>query len=719
MNEIKYMFKSKIIIILILITCIILAIGVNSLNMTNDFKLFYLKRTSSTISFNSAKFGAEICSMLFALFTVLILDKDKRNKSKSIIESNLNYLSIVKIRIISIVFYAVLTTIMGMAMVMIVQKVKYGIPIDIYYYLFSYGLIFFLTILFSVLIISGLYLLTESLDMSIITFGLLFIKSLTSNNYLLNWIGTNMDVVSDFTGIGPVSKTIIYNRLLWFFISMSVFFIGLLFRRRYENKIWKSFLINIKNKGLLVLTIFSLLGSSFAYAKEPYTSEPANNIEVHSDENIYLKGIYPEVDFNTKGGEMNAHVLYDLINKGSETIKFYINEGLKINSLRVNGEKTEYKKVKNENIIEIPIPSEEKIKIEFFYEGKVKCDRDGVGRAMPGYISKDSIYLLEVSNWIFRPIVQKGDLIDISGYLSASKDLTVITPGKLVSVESKGDKNKWIFEYSSHTADIGAFAGKYKKTEINVENMTVEFYYAPKHEEYVKNMKIEEHIKNMMKYYIENIGEYYSKKYPLKIAEVSIYKRGGHSSENVITFSENSVNREESMYSVENEKEQINDFGRVSVYADDIQLIAHEMAHQWWGTGVNIIENSPWSSEGLANYSSYKYIQKEFGDMISSNVFLSPWKNRVAELKNYYYIKNKDMRDKLNPKFIKSLEMENKQTELYYLMPLELLKGEEIQGEKVFSEGIKRVYKKYLLKNLTYNEFLKEMNLTKEAIEVE
>ena len=136
MNEIKYMFKSKIIIILILITCIILAIGVNSLNMTNDFKLFYLKRTSSTISFNSAKFGAEICSMLFALFTALTLDKDKRNKSKSIIESNLNYLSIVKIRIISIVFYAVLTTIMGMAMVMIVQKVKYGIPIDIYYYLF-------------------------------------------------------------------------------------------------------------------------------------------------------------------------------------------------------------------------------------------------------------------------------------------------------------------------------------------------------------------------------------------------------------------------------------------------------------------------------------------------------------------------------------------------------------------------------------------------------
>ena len=49
----------------------------------------------------------------------------------------------------------------------------------------------------------------------------------------------------------------------------------------------------------------------------------------------------------------------------------------------------------------------EKINIEIIYGGKVKCDKNGVGVGMPGYISKNSIYLLEVSNWIFRPLGSK------------------------------------------------------------------------------------------------------------------------------------------------------------------------------------------------------------------------------------------------------------------------------------------------------------------------
>ena len=716
-NEVKYMFKEKAIILLILAACIILSIGINSLNMTNDFNLFYIRRTSSTVSFNSAKFGATICSLLFALFTVINLDKDKRKRSKAIIESNLDYLNIIKVRITSIIFYAILTTIVGMIVVMAIQKLIYGISIDAFYYLFSYFVIFFPTLLFSILIISGLYLLTESLDMSVITFIMLFIKSLKSNNYLLAWVQTNLDIVSDFAGIGPVENTIIYNRLLWLLISLSIFFIGLLFRRRYESGIGSSFFINIKSKGLLALTILVLLGSGFTYAKEPYTMELMSDLDMPIDEKIQLEGIYPEVEFDSENGKMNAHILYSFINNGSNTVKFNINEGLKINSLKVNGEEISYKKIKN--IVEVPIPNAEKVNIEFSYGGEVKYDKNGVGSGMPGYISKDSIYLLEASNWIFRPLVVEGDIIDISGYYMAPDYLTMVVPGKLVEVETIDGNKKWIFEYKSHTADIGAFAAKYKKVQIDVLNMAVEFYYTPKHEEYVDNMQIVEHIKDMMEYYTQNIGKYYSKEYPLKIAEVSIYKRGGHSSENVITFSENTINRDNDMYSVLGKNNGIEDFRKVDVYANDLNLIAHEMAHQWWGTGVNVIEDIPWSSEGLANYFSYKYTQKEFGDMISSGAFLQPWEYRVNELRNYYYIKNDDMKEKLNEKFIRSLEMEKRKAELYYLMPLKLLKGEEIQGEKAFLEGMQKIYKGHLLKDLTYDEFLKEMNLDEEALEID
>lgn len=469
----------------------------------------------------------------------------------------------------------------------------------------------------------------------------------------------------------------------------------------------------MKSKGLVVLTILVILGSGFTYAKEPYTMELMDDLDISIDENIYLDGIYPEIKFDTENGVMDAHISYDFVNNGSNKINFNTNDGLKIKSLKVNGKDLAYQKNKNKSVIEVSIPDVEKINIEIIYSGKVKCDKDGVGGSMPGYISRESIYLLEVSNWIFRPLVAEADMIDICGHYIAPDYLTMVVPGKLVDVETIDGNKKWIFEYSSHTVDIGAFAARYEKTQIEVNNMTIEFYYTPKHKEYVDNMKIAEHIKGIMEYYVQNIGEYYSNEYPLKIAEVSIYRRGGHSSENVITFSENTINRDISMYSILNKNGDIEDLWKVDIYADDLNLIAHEMAHQWWGTGVNVIKDTPWSSEGLANYFSYKYIQKEFGDMVSSNVFLGAWKRRVDELKNYYYIKNDDMKEKLNEKFIKSLEMEKRKAELYYLMPLKFVKGEEIQGEKVFLEGIQGVYRRHLLKDLTYDDFLQEMNLTK------
>ncbi|WIV11934.1 M1 family aminopeptidase [Proteiniborus sp. MB09-C3] len=717
-NEIKFMLKSKGMILLIIVACIIMTIGINSLNMSNDFDLFYIKRSSSTISFGSAKFGASICSLLFGLFTVLTLDKDKRKRSKAIIESNQSYYKLMVIRILSIVFYELLVTLLGMIVVMAMQKFTYGIPINISYYLFNYFVVFFPSLLFSTLIISGLYLLTDSLDISFITLGVFFAKSLTSNNYLFTWVQTNIDIISDFAGIQPVGNTILYNRILWFFACISIFCIGLLFKRRYELNIGNSFLVNIKNRGLVLLVIAAILGSGFTYIKEPYTMELVGNFDTVIDEKVCLTGLIPKIVFNNEKGEMNGEVIYNFINKGSDLIKFNTNEGLKIDSIKANGKEMEYTADKYENIIEIPIPNTEKVEISISYGGKIKSDKNGVGRGMPGYISKDSIYLLENSNWIFRPLVKDGDSIRISGYYSAPDYLTMVVPGILTDVETIDGMKKWMFEYESHTSDIGAFAGKYKKSQIAFENMNVEFYYSPRHEEYVENMKIEEHIKDIMKYYTENIGQYYSDIYPLKIAEVALYKRGGHSSENVITISENMLNRDKSMYSLI-ESENIQYMGlSMDVLMTDISIIAHEMAHQWWGTGVDVVEDSPWSCEGLAQYSSYKYIQSKFGDM-ESKVFLSRWESRVRELKNYYYINNSEMLDKVNEKYRRSLEMEKLQSELYYLMPIKLLRAEEALGEEEFLKGLGKVYNSYLLRNLTFDEFLKEMNISEEAMEIE
>jgi len=716
-NEIKFMLKSKWTILIIIVACIAMAIGINSLNMSNDFDLFYIGRSSSTISFGSAKFGASICTLLFGLFTVMTLDKDKRKRSKAIIESNQNYYKLMLIRILSIVFCELLVTLLGMVVVMIIQMFFFGISIDISYYLFNYFVLFFPSLLISTLLISGLYLLTDSLDISFITLGVIFVKSLTSNNYLFTWVQSNIDIISDFASFQPVGNTILYNRLLWLLISISMLCLGLLFKRRYEFNLIGSFSINIKNKGLILILVITLLGTGFTYLKEPYTMELSRISDSAIDDEIFLTSLSPRIIFNSEKGELNGEVTYGFINKGAAHIKFNINEGLKVKSISVNGDEIEYTAAKNENIIEIPIPNEERVEVTISYGGKVKTDKNSVGRGMPGYISKDSIYLLENSNWIFRPLVKNGDSIKISGCYIAPEYLTMVVPGVLTGTETKDKMKKWMFEYESHTADIGAFAGKYNKAQIAFGNMEVEFYYSPKHEEYVKTMKIEDYIKDIVKYYTENIGEYYSEIYPLKIAEVALYKRGGHSSENVITISENMLNRDKSMYSIIDD-DSSTQYIKKDAFVQDISVIAHEIAHQWWGTGVDVIESSPWSSEGLANYTSYKYIQHKFGD-IESQLFLSRWESRVRELKNYYYINNTEMLDKVNEKYRESLEVEKLQSELYYLMPIKLIKGEEAIGEEEFLKRLSNVYRNYLLKDLTYDEFLREMNLSKEVLEID
>ncbi len=717
-TEIKLMLKSKSVILLMIVSFAIMWIGINSLNMSNDFDLFYIRRSSSTIAFGSAKFAASICSLLFALYTVLTLDKDKRKRSKAIIESNQNYYKLMVIRILSITFIELLITLLGMTVVMAIQKFLYSIPIDISYYLFNYFIIFFPSLLFSSFIISGLYLLTDSLDISFITFGVLFALSFFSNHYLFKWVQTNIDIFSDFAGIEPVGNTILYNRLLWFFICASIFCIGFLFKRRYEFDIWNSFFVNVKSKSLLVFLLLALLGSGFTYLREPFTMELKRNYVTIIDENVYLTSLSPKITFHNKKREMEGEVTYNFTNKGSGLIKFCTNEGLKVDSVKVNEEEIAYKEYKNESIIEIPIPNVEKIEVVISYRGKIKTGKYAVGKGMPGYISKDSIYLLENSNWIFKPFVKNGDSIRISGYYAAPDYLTMVVPGVLLNAETKDGMKKWMFEYESHTADIGAFAGKYKKSQIAFENMNVEFYYSTRHEDYIEKMKIEEHIKDIMKYYTENMGQYYTNLYPLKIVEVALYKQGGHSSENVISISENMLNRDSIMYSLI-DSENIQYIGMsFDIYMRDISVIAHEMAHQWWGTGVNVVEDSPWSSEGLAQYCSYKYIQEKFGDM-ESKWFLSRWEGRVAELKNYYYINNSEMLDKVNENYRKSLEMEKLQSELYYLMPIKLIKGEEVLGEEEFIKRISNIYRNHLLQDLTYEQFLEEMVLSEEDMEVE
>ncbi|MBC2707340.1 MAG: M1 family metallopeptidase [ANME-2 cluster archaeon] len=349
------------------------------------------------------------------------------------------------------------------------------------------------------------------------------------------------------------------------------------------------------------------------------------------------------------------------------------------------------------------------------YAGKIKYP---CAVSFPGYISEESIYLLEQSHWIFEPLTASKEMIEIAGSVTAPDDLVVVVPGKQTGVLEEHGRRTLKYSVLSNGFSPGIFAGDYEVKKMRVGSTEVEFYYSPKHRAYIETLEIENHIQNIVTYYEKNIGSYPYQEYPLKIVETSIYKPGGHSTLNIVTVSEHVFNREMDQELREHSDSFSPDPTSLKgmTFIEDIDLLAHEIAHQWWGTGVRVEEDSPWSSEGFACYMPYKYITEEFGPGTSA-VIPEMWRKRVNSLENSYYYTNPEMLENLPEKQRQGYEMQTLKTELYGQMPLQLMRAEELLGEDIFFARLSEIYAEYKFKSLSYEEFLSSLELSEDDLE--
>lgn len=704
-NEIKLKSKSKILWGIIIIMCAAMILGINSIEHSNLMSLHNIQKSTYTIALGSCKYGASFACLAFSIYAVLFISKDKRKNSRMIIESNLDYSSFMLARILTVIFYEIIAVLISFIVILSIQGLVYKVPIDISVYAFTFGVILLPAVIFATLISCGLYIITENIDVPILIIIVLFTLSLVSSNYLLKWVHTNANVFSEIAGIEPLGKLIVYNRVLWLFISLTVVFAAFLLRRRYGENMVRSFKFNTKKGVLSVLTIISFSAAILTAYNEPYCMKTTGLEEYEINSSIKLQEMSPEVSLNTSKGSMEATVFYKFNNKdNNDSISFKRNTGLNINSIKVNGNEVKYTENKYGDLITIPVNKENDIDIEINYEGKIKYS---YGAGVWGYISNKSVYLLENSTWIFNPLTGKENFIDIKGSITAPEQLMVVTPGILdAASENKGYKT-WSFSLKSSRSDMALYAGEYVKKELVAADTNVEFYYAPEHEEYIQSKEVEDRIKEMIEYYSQTFGNYYSKTLPLKIVESSIYKPGGHSTENIISISENMVNRKLSDTPTRDPRSSFN---------HDMEILAHEIAHQWWGSAVEAEYDGLWSNEGLAVYSSYKYIEKMLSEEYSS--FFYQMKRNSLKREGWYEKADFD-KGKLSKEIAFRLESLMIKNKLYNKMFVMLIEGEKKIGEQDFLKNLSKIYSKYMNKSINYDDFLNEMNISEEVLSLE
>ena len=127
-------------------------------------------------------------------------------------------------------------------------------------------------------------------------------------------------------------------------------------------------------------------------------------------------------------------------------------------------------------------------------------------------------------------------------------------------------------------------------------------------------------------------------------------------------------------------------------------LIAHEVAHQWFGDAVTEADwNHVWLSEGFATYFTNVYVEHKYG-VDSMNRLLNKQKSQIAE-----YHKKAPQSSIIDLKVSKLTDLLNTNTYQKGAWVLHMLRKET--GDDIFFEGIRKYYHNFKNSNALTKDF--------------
>ncbi len=231
-NEFRLLCRSTFARLVVVFTVVLAIIGTQSVDHSNDLQFHGMGRTSYTMSLGAAQYGAFAGAALFAMLTLLVLSRDRRQRSRALIDAAAGYGPVTAARIAALLVLGLATALLCLVAVLLAHHFQTNASCEVLPYLFSTGLILLPALWFATLVAAVLDLVFENLDIAFLTFGVLYFFGFTSSNYLLRWVQTSASVYSDFGGIEPVGRLVVYIRLFWLCLTAALVLLGFWFRRR-------------------------------------------------------------------------------------------------------------------------------------------------------------------------------------------------------------------------------------------------------------------------------------------------------------------------------------------------------------------------------------------------------------------------------------------------------------------------------------------------------
>jgi hypothetical protein len=231
--------------------------------LANCFKNFTLQsflsissgtKFSMLIAF-PAKIGAVFGVLFFSSLTFYEFDRVQRAGISEIVYVNASSMKQHILKTISLILASFMATVLAMLIYMPYFLMKMRSFDGLRTYFISFLGIMFTSIVFSILLSAGIYLMTKYVNLAIIAMLFLILGSFSAGimlNYLYSWIQSPVTGFSSFFGYAQVLTALFWNRLFCFGISLSVFISGLLCDRRYQKGPIKSIFYNCKKYKFLL-----------------------------------------------------------------------------------------------------------------------------------------------------------------------------------------------------------------------------------------------------------------------------------------------------------------------------------------------------------------------------------------------------------------------------------------------------------------------------------
>ena len=667
--------------------------------------------------------------LLFALLTLLELDRPHKARADALTDAVRQPAAMDAARVFSLLLAGLLTGAAAALLYLPYTFCKLGGVFSWESYFGCYFIVMTPALLIGILMAACLYHVTRRVELSFVLFAAATAMTMgqyCSGNFLLRWITPVLWMMSDDFGNARVLRVIGYNRLFWLTALAGLWLLSTRFIRQYGRGLWGSAARGMRRAGALVLCAGLLLWGWGLYVNQPFFDHSPLEV-VYPDsyefnEALYARWGYAEVTPNVQRGTVQGRFLCGIENRSGQPQEalFTINPGYKALAAKVNGQPVEFEDLQDDNNrekhIRVFLPAQKDLELELEYGGMPT--EWSIIEFAPGSldVSKDNVFLVNESFAPIPELLYDGE--EEPPYTARITLPAAMTPvigstaeAQLETQHPDGAKT-WLVEgekgFSFHL-----YAGNYVCQTLTAAGVDLSFYYNRKHQRIMDECNITGTLAEVFEFMS---GRYaplpFAGEYPLKLVQLTSYMSGGFAGRGLSTM-------DEGVFSEDGLKDPLKG-------AAGNEVMAHEIIHQWWGLGAMFDQSDyfgEWSSEGLTVYSTYRMMKEKYGEEYAREHYVDVWQARVDDYDNDFYRRHPEYLELLPQQYQAEVLNATTAVRQYCLMPLKLLRAAQLVGGEDKLDAILSG----LFQNrenwengsmLTYEDFLRACNLTKEELEI-